>query len=125
MRKLSVLFFSLFMLFFTAYSHAGKKAPVISSKVINVIIDGESFPGVKIYKMSGQTSYFSVREIAKIYNATLEWKPVSSQVTMHLNNRKIDIKADNAGVVFGKKLKKMSLPSRLIGNEIYIPPEIL
>ncbi|MDR0820367.1 MAG: N-acetylmuramoyl-L-alanine amidase, partial [Endomicrobium sp.] len=39
--------------------------------------------------------------------------------------RKIDIKADNAGVVFGKKLKKMSLPSRLIGNEIYIPPEIL
>ncbi len=125
MKKLSVLFFSLFMLFFTAYSYAGKKAPVVSSKVINVIIDGESFPGIRIYKMSGQTNYFSVREIAKIYNATLEWKPVSLHVTMHLNNKKIDIKANNAGVIFGKKLKKMSLPSKLIGNEIYIPPEIL
>jgi N-acetylmuramoyl-L-alanine amidase len=126
MKKLSVLFFSLFMLFFAAYSHAKKKAPVISSKVINVIIDGKSFPGagVRIYKMSGQTNYFSVREIAKIYNATLEWKPVSSQVTMHLNNRKIDIKANNTGVTFGKKLKKMTLPSRLMGNDIYIPPEI-
>ncbi|OEG71374.1 hypothetical protein ATZ36_14740 [Candidatus Endomicrobiellum trichonymphae] len=125
MKKLSVLFFSLFMLFFAAYSHAKKKASVISSKVVNVIIDGESSPCVRIYKMSGQTNYFSVREIAKIYNATLEWKPASSQVTMHLNNRKIDIKADNTGVIFGKKLKKMTLPSRFMGNEIYIPPEIL
>jgi N-acetylmuramoyl-L-alanine amidase len=113
------------MLVFAAYSHANKKAPVIPSKVVNVVIDGESFPCVRIYKVSGQTNYFSVREIAKIYNATLEWKQVSSQVTMHLNNRKINIKADNPGVVFGKKLKKMTLPSRLTGDDIYIPLEIL
>jgi N-acetylmuramoyl-L-alanine amidase len=125
MRKLFVLFFSLFMLLFTAYLYAGKRAPVISSKVINVIIDGESFAGVRIYKMPEQKSYFSVREIAQIYNATLEWKPVGLQVTMHLNNKKIDIKANNDGVVFGGKLKKMALPPRLIGNEIYIPPGIL
>jgi hypothetical protein len=82
MKKLFILFFSLFMLFFTTYSYAKKKSPIISSKAINVIVDGKSFPGLKVYKMSGHINYFSVREIAKIYNATLEWKPVSSQVTM-------------------------------------------
>ncbi|GMO50975.1 MAG: hypothetical protein Ta2C_00160 [Candidatus Endomicrobiellum trichonymphae] len=125
MRKLSVLLLSLFILFFTVYSHAGKKAPVVLSKAINVIIDGKPLPGVRIYKISERTNYFSVREIAQIYNASLEWKPVSSQLTMHLNNKKIHIKADDFGVAFGNKLKKMSLPSRLIGNEMYIPPEIL
>jgi N-acetylmuramoyl-L-alanine amidase len=125
MRKLSVLFFSLFMLFFAAYSYAGKKSFVISSKIISVIIDGESFPGVRIYKMSEQMSYFSVREIIKIYNATLERESVGLQAIMHLNNKKIIIKANNTGVIFGGKLKKMSLPSRFIGNEIYIPLEVL
>jgi N-acetylmuramoyl-L-alanine amidase len=125
MKNVSILLFSLFMLFFATYSYAAKKSLVISSKVINVVIDGESFLGVRIYKTSGQISYFSIREIAKIYSATLEWKPVSSQVTMHLNNRKIDIKANNTGIVFGKKLKKMTFPPRLVGNDMYIPPEIL
>jgi N-acetylmuramoyl-L-alanine amidase len=113
------------MLFFATYSYAGKKAPVILSKVINVIVDGESFPSVRIYKVSEHTSYFSAREIAKIYGATFEWNPANLQATMHLNDKKIDIKVNNIGVVFGKKLKKMPLPSRLIGNDIYIPLEIL
>jgi N-acetylmuramoyl-L-alanine amidase len=113
------------MLLFTAYSYAGKRSPVISSKGINVIIDGESFLGVRIYKMSGQGVYFSAREIAKIYNATLEWNPVSLRMTMHLKNKKINIKVNDVRVVFMGKLKKMSLPPRLVGNEIYIPLEIL
>jgi N-acetylmuramoyl-L-alanine amidase len=113
------------MLFFTAYSYAGKKAHVISSKTINVIIDGESFPGARIYKISEQMSYFSAREIVQIYNAALEWESAGLQATMHLNNKKIVIKASNVGVIFGGKLKKMSLPPRFIGNEIYIPLEIL
>jgi N-acetylmuramoyl-L-alanine amidase len=113
------------MLFFTTYSYAGKKDPVILSKVINVIVDGESSSSVRVYKVSDHTSYFSVREIAKIYDATFEWNPTNLQATMRLNNQKIDIKVNNTGVVFGKKLKKMSLPSRLIGNDICIPSEIL
>jgi N-acetylmuramoyl-L-alanine amidase len=126
MKRLFVaLFFSLCMLFFFAYSHAKKKSPVTLSKVVNVIVDGKPFSAVRIYKMSGQINYFSVREIARIYNAMLEWNPVSSRVTMRLNNGKIDIKADDTGVVFGKKLKKMTLPPRLMGNEMYIPSEIL
>ncbi|MDR3092327.1 MAG: N-acetylmuramoyl-L-alanine amidase [Endomicrobium sp.] len=124
MKKLTTLLLSSFILFFAVYCFADKKGS-ISSENINVIVDGNAFRDTSVYKMSEQTKYFSVKEIAKIYSAILEWKPVSSQVTIHLNNRKIDIKANSASVVFGRKLKKMSLPSRLIKNDIYIPPEIL
>jgi len=124
MKKLSVLFFSLLAIFFAVCLRAEKKAP-ISSEAVNVIIDGEAFLGASVYKISQQTNYFSVREVAEMYNAVLEWKPVSYQVTMHLNNSKIDIKANSVRVVFGKKTKRMSIPSRFINNDIYIPPEIL
>ncbi|MCA6070908.1 MAG: N-acetylmuramoyl-L-alanine amidase [Endomicrobium sp.] len=124
MKKLTTLLLLLFILFFAGYCFADKKESV-SSENINVIVDGNAFKGINVYKMSEQTKYFSVKEIAKIYNAILEWKPVSSQATIHLNNRKIDIKINSASVVFGRKLKKMSLPSRLIKNDIYVPPEIL
>ncbi|MDR3124356.1 MAG: N-acetylmuramoyl-L-alanine amidase [Endomicrobium sp.] len=97
----------------------------ISSENINVVVDGQTIDGINIYTISDQTKYFSIKEIAKIYNANLEWKPVSSQVTMSLNNRKIDIKANSTTVVFGRKKKRMSLPSRFIKGSIYIAPEIL
>jgi N-acetylmuramoyl-L-alanine amidase len=112
------------VLFVAAYSYASKKE-AIPSQVINTIVDGESFQGISIYKVSAQTRYFSIREVAKLYNATLKWRPVSSQITMNLNSSKIDIKTNSTEVVFGKKSKKMSLPSRLIKNDIYISPEIL
>ena len=120
----TLLLLSLLVLSFAGYCFSDKKESV-SSENINVIVDGNVFRDINVYKMSEQTKYFSVKEIAKIYSAILEWKPVSSQVTIHLNNRKIDIKANSAYVVFGRKLKKMSLPSRLIKNDIYIPHEIL
>ncbi|MDR3275213.1 MAG: N-acetylmuramoyl-L-alanine amidase [Endomicrobium sp.] len=124
MKKLIVLFFSICVLFSNVYSHTVLKNSV-PSKFINVIIDGETFPGASIYKVSEQIYYFSIKEISEIYNAALEWQPVSSKVTMHLNNRKIDIKAGSMEVTFGGKAKKMSLPPRLIKNNIYIPSEIL
>ncbi|MDR3256100.1 MAG: N-acetylmuramoyl-L-alanine amidase [Endomicrobium sp.] len=123
MKKITSLFFLLFTLFFSVCVCAEKKD--FASEAINVITDGEPFLSASVYKVSEQTNYFSIKEVAKMYNATLEWKPVSSQVTMHLNNRKIDIKANSVDVVFGRKLRKMSLPSRLIKNDIYVPPEIL
>ncbi len=103
----------------------GAKAAAPKQSAINVIIDGEAMPGVSAYTITDKTKFFSIREAAEIYNATLEWKPVSSQVTMRINNKKIDIKADSNVVVFGKKSKKMGMPSRLIKNELYISPEIL
>jgi N-acetylmuramoyl-L-alanine amidase len=124
MKKLIKLLFLLLILFIFVYAYATKKEAV-PSQAINVISDGEIVRGINIYKMSEQIKYFSVREVAKIYGAILEWRPVSSQVTMNLKNSKIDIKANSTAVVFRKKSRKMSLPSRLIGSDIYISPEII
>ncbi|MDR1417638.1 MAG: N-acetylmuramoyl-L-alanine amidase [Endomicrobium sp.] len=123
MKKLFILLFTIFTIFNKTTS--AEQKPNLLSESINTIIDGQTFNGINAYKISDQTKYFSIKEIAKVYNARLEWKPVSSQVTMTLNNRKIDIKANNTIVVFGKKKRRMSLPSRFIKGNIYIPPEIL
>ncbi|MDR1244422.1 MAG: N-acetylmuramoyl-L-alanine amidase [Endomicrobium sp.] len=97
----------------------------LSSQNVNVVLDGSLLSGISVYKISDDTYYFSVKELAEIYNAVLDWKSVSSKVTMRLNNRKIDIKANSSGIVFGRKFKKMSLPSRLIKNDIYVSPEFV
>jgi N-acetylmuramoyl-L-alanine amidase len=96
-----------------------------SFKPINVIVNGKFFSNINIYKISEHASYFSIKEISKIYNANLKWKSVNSRVIMYLNNNKIDIKANITKVIFGKKTKKISLPPLLIKNNIYIPSEIL
>jgi glutamate racemase len=125
MKKLFILLVSIFAIFIFNKITSAEQKYKISSENINTVIDGQTFNGINVYKISDQTKYFSIKEIAKIYNANLEWKPVSSQVTMNLNNRKIDIKANSTIVVFGRKKKRMSLPSRFIKGNIYIPPEIL
>ncbi|MDR0956647.1 MAG: N-acetylmuramoyl-L-alanine amidase [Endomicrobium sp.] len=124
MRIITKLLILLLVLFVSTCLYAVKKE-IVPSQPISVIVNGESYVGASVYKVSEKTKYFSVKEIAEIYNANLEWKPVSSQVVVYLNNRKIEIKANSNEVIFGRKLKKMSLPSRLIKNDIYIPAEIL
>jgi N-acetylmuramoyl-L-alanine amidase len=126
MKKLINLFVVCMMFFCVpaVFAAAAKNEPPKAQPVF-VIIDGNAFSGVSIYTITSETKFFSVRELAEIYNATLEWKPVSSAVTMHLNNKKIDIKANSRDVIFGKTLKKMELPSRLIKNELYVSPEFL
>jgi len=113
-------------LFFLVFSYAYASADnSLLSQNVNVVLDGSLFSGISVYKISDDTYYFSVKELAELYNAVLDWKSVSSKVTMRLNNRKIDIKANSAGIVFGRKFKKMSLPSRLIKNDIYVSPEFV
>ncbi|MDR1434597.1 MAG: N-acetylmuramoyl-L-alanine amidase [Endomicrobium sp.] len=124
MKKIISLFFSAVVLFFLVFSYASADNSLLSQNV-NVVLDGSLFSGISVYKISDDTYYFSVKELAELYNAVLDWKSVSSKVTMRLNNRKIDIKANSAGIVFGRKFKKMSLPSRLIKNDIYVSPEFV
>jgi N-acetylmuramoyl-L-alanine amidase len=124
MKKIISLFFSTVALFFFVFSYASADNS-LSSENVNVVLDGSLFSRVSVYKISDNTYYFSVKELAELYNAVLDWKSVSSKVTMCLNNRKIDIKADSCRIVFGRKFKKMSLPSRLIKNDIYVSPEFV
>jgi N-acetylmuramoyl-L-alanine amidase len=124
MKKIISLFFSTVLLFFPVISYADSNSSLTSQNV-NAILDGNLFEGIKVYNVSDNTYYFSIRELAKLYNAVLDWKSVSSKVTMGLNNRKIDIKADTSELVFGKKPKKISLPSRRIKEDIYVSPEFI
>jgi N-acetylmuramoyl-L-alanine amidase len=124
MKKIISLFFSIISLFLSAISYANSNN-FLTSQNVNAVLDGNLFEGIKAYKISDNTYYFSIRELAKLYNAVLDWKSVSSKVTMGLNNRKIDIRANTSEFVFGKKSKKMSLPSRLIKNDIYVSPEFI
>jgi N-acetylmuramoyl-L-alanine amidase len=96
----------------------------ILTQSVDVVIDGSHFRGISIYKISGDT-YFSVKELAELYNAVLDWKSISLKVTMCFKNRKIDIKANSSEVVFGRKFKKMSLPSILAKNDIYVSHEFV
>ncbi|MDR1522852.1 MAG: N-acetylmuramoyl-L-alanine amidase [Endomicrobium sp.] len=125
MRKLFLLSLLFFIIFGSNKTIFAQQKDTLPNESVNVIMDGQIISGINVYKISDQTKYFSIKEVAKIYKATLEWKPVSSQITMILNNRKIDIKTNSTIVVFGRKKKRMSLPSRLIKGNIYIPPEIL
>jgi N-acetylmuramoyl-L-alanine amidase len=124
MKKLIFLLFSLSILFSNVHSHVIQKN-IIFSKFINATIDDKIFPSISVYKISEQTYYFSIEEIAKIYNAVLKWNAASSKVTMHLNNKKIDFKANSSEIIFEGKIRKISFPSRFIKNSIYIPSEIL
>jgi N-acetylmuramoyl-L-alanine amidase len=124
MKKIISLFFSTILLFFSVISYADFDNSLPSQNV-NTFLYDNLFKGIKVYKVSDNTYYFSIRELAKLYNAVLDWKPVSSKVTMWLNNRKIDISANSSKVVFDRKTKKTFLPSRLIKNNIYISPEVI
>ncbi|MDR3195591.1 MAG: N-acetylmuramoyl-L-alanine amidase [Endomicrobium sp.] len=124
MKKIISLFFSAGMSFFFAFSYAAADKFLLSQNV-NAVLDGSLFRGISAYKVSDDTYYFSVKELAELYNAVLEWRSVSSKVTMRLNNRKIDIRANSSEVFFGRKSKKMSLPSRFIKSDVYVPPEII
>jgi N-acetylmuramoyl-L-alanine amidase len=122
MKKILSLFFSVVVFFFSVFTcESADKS--LSSQKVNAVLDGKPFKGINAYKVADNTYYFSIKEFAALYNIILDWKPISSKVTMHLNNKKIDVKANSCEVVFNKKPKKMSLPSRQINGDIYIPPE--
>ncbi|MDR2399455.1 MAG: N-acetylmuramoyl-L-alanine amidase [Endomicrobium sp.] len=124
MKKIIYLFFSTILLFFFIISYADSDN-YLTSQNVNAVLDGDLFEGIKVYKVSDNTDYFSIRELAKLYNAVLDWQSVSSKVTMRLNNRNIGIRANTSDFVFGKKLKKMSLPSILRKNDIYVSSEFI
>jgi N-acetylmuramoyl-L-alanine amidase len=123
-KSIRLLSFLLAMLFPFACVYA-RDEKNLASRAIDVIVDGELFSGVNIYRISEQTNYFSAKEIADVYDGRLSWKPISSQVVMNFNNRKINIKANSGDVVFEGENKKMFFPSRLIKNDMYISPEII
>jgi N-acetylmuramoyl-L-alanine amidase len=96
----------------------------LSRKAISVEVDGNRVKGIMAYQ-NKSLWYLTIKDIAKIYNASFEWKPVSSLVTMVINGKKIDFSPNDKTVIFSKTPKEMRTSSKLVSNNIYIPIEVL
>ena len=96
-----------------------------STKSVAVIVDGVSVSGVNLFDITENTKFLSIKDIATIYNGTVEYKPISTSVSLFINNKTLTFKANSSNVTIDKKTIKLDLPSRLIKNELYITPDFL
>ena len=96
----------------------------VESQKLNVIFDGQNYNGMNLYTMS-DSNFLSLRELAALYQARLEWYSVSKKVSMKLKNKSIDIYYDSRKVAFGKSKIKLQIPSVMIKKEVYVPVELL
>jgi len=96
----------------------------VKSQKLNVIFDGNSYTDMNLYNIS-DNCFLSLRELATLYDARIEWYSVSKKVSMKLKNKSIDIFYDSKKVSFGKDKEKLSIPSILIEKEVYVPIEIV
>jgi N-acetylmuramoyl-L-alanine amidase len=116
--KLSVISFTALFLMFLS-------AKVSAKNLANVIVDGKKIYESVTYEPLGSGIGLSLRSLAHIYNAFLEWKPVSSIATLYVNNKKIDIKVGDDDVYFDRKRRTLKEVARLIGNDIFVASDIL
>lgn len=95
-------------------------AHALEGKKIQAIFEGEALKPVKLYSFSNDP-YFSVREIAKVYGSRLVYSPLSGKVVLNMNNHRLDVYLKSSRVVLDNKKKHMSLPTRYVKGELYIP----
>ena len=96
----------------------------VKKKKLDVIFDGNSYNDMNLYNISG-SEFVSIKELAKLLNARIEWYSVSKKISMKLKNKTIDIYYDSRKIGFGKDKEKLSIPSILINDDVYVPIELL
>jgi N-acetylmuramoyl-L-alanine amidase len=114
---LNVLLIFVVSFIFCAYS---KDLP---RQRVKVTVNGSPHPSIYLYKVGEKTSYFSVKELSKIFDASLEWHMVSFLAIMNINNTKIEIKANSNKVIYGKNTMQLYSPTLFKNNDIYVPTE--
>ena len=129
MKKFVIFILSLFCLFSVNVCNADDDVVIgtqtnIDTQKLNVILDGNNYDGMNIYDISG-SKFFSIKEIASLFNARTQWYSVSKKVSLNLNNRSADIYYDTRKVSFGKKKEKLSIPSLMVDGVVYVPVEFL
>lgn len=126
--KKKIIFFILMFVFMSIFCFAGdefKNTDVcVKSQKLTVIFDGNEYDDMSLYAIS-DSKFVSVSELAILLNARIEWYCVSKKVSMKLKNKTIDIYYDSKKIGFGKDKEKLSIPSILINNEVYVPIEFL
>ena len=58
----------------------------VENQKLNVIFDGNSYNDMSLYKISG-SEFVSIKELAKLLNARIEWYSVSKKISMKLKNK--------------------------------------
>lgn len=129
MKKFLTFILSVFCLFFVNICHADDNVTIatqtnIDTQKLNVILDGNNYDGMHIYDISG-SKFLSLKEIASLFNARMQWYSVSKKVSLNLNNRSADIYYDTRKVSFGRKKDKLSIPSLMVDGVVYVPVEFL
>ena len=108
----------------TCFASGKKVSHNIESQKLNVVFDGKNYDGANIYKIS-DSNFLSLKEIATLFDARLDWQSVSGKVSMKLKNKSVDIFVNSKKISFGKKKEKLNIPTLLLNNEVYIPVELL
>ncbi|MCX5778542.1 MAG: N-acetylmuramoyl-L-alanine amidase [Elusimicrobia bacterium] len=101
------------LLFLSSLVYAG-------GKKFQAVYDGETVKSVSVRMIGGDT-YISLRDVAGIYGARLAWRPVTGKVSLQMNNRQLDVYLKSTRVRIGAKKARLSLPSKLVKNDGYIP----
>ena len=115
MKKILFLLFSLFIICLCFAEKANNSN--IETQKLNVVFDGINYKGMQLYTIS-DTQFFSIKEIAALFSANLEWQSVSQKVIFKMKNKTSSIYYNSKKVTFGKKKKKLDTPSLLIDHEL-------
>lgn len=122
--KKTLFLFVLLSSFFAAAGQSPVAAAQLRSKNISAMVAGEVQQKVRLYSQ-GSRQYLSVRDLAELYDARLDWRPVSKKVSLTLDGRKLEIPFSGSRAYFGKTAKKLSSPSRLVKNDVLVPVDFV
>ncbi len=122
MKRILFLLFSLFVICF-AFAEKTNNSNIESQK-LNVTFDGINYKGMHLYTIS-DINFLSIKEVAALFNANLEWQSVSQKVIFKMKNRTISIFFNSKKLSFGKDKEKLNTPSLLINHELYVPVEFI
>lgn len=125
MKKILLIFLIVCTCFGLSFA-SGKKAgsTSVESQKLNVVFDGKSCDGMHLYK-SYDSNFLSLKELAALFDARLDWQSVSGKVSMKLKNTSIDIFVNSKKVIFGKDKEKLNIPTLQIKKEVYVPVELV
>jgi N-acetylmuramoyl-L-alanine amidase len=92
---------------------------------MQAVVDGQVLSKkLKVYEYRGDL-YFSLRELAKIYNAGTAWHPIAGNVSLLMNNKKTEFYIKSTKIVIDGKTRRERLPNHLLGNEVYVPTDFV
>ncbi|MCB4792290.1 MAG: N-acetylmuramoyl-L-alanine amidase [Elusimicrobia bacterium] len=101
---------------------AGQK---VKAEKIQAIYEGSVINSkISVYKYGGD-DYFSIKDLARIYGARLDWHQITGKVSLLMNNRKTDFYIKSTKVVIDGRKKNLKLPNHLISGNLYIPAEFI